>query len=146
MDVAIDIEALEAVVGRATADLPEVVAVYLFGSANDGRMRPDSDVDLAVLHDDGLGPLSRLDLRTTLASRVEAVVDRRVQVVSLAEASPILAFEALNGRVLLDRDPVARSLATVRMMQRYEDHRILLDRFYRPALARRALEGTFGRP
>lgn len=142
----VDNEALERAVEHASRDLPAVLAVYLFGSARDGTMRPDSDVDLAVLLEPSTQALRRLDIRTTLASRLEAVVRRRVQVVALAEADPILAFHALSGRLLLDRDPVERSLATVRMINRYEDERFTIEQFYRPALAARALRGTFGRP
>jgi len=31
------------------SEIPDVIAVYLFGSAAAGELRPDSDIDLAVL-------------------------------------------------------------------------------------------------
>ena len=31
------------------SEIPDVVAIYLFGSATAGELRPDSDIDLAVL-------------------------------------------------------------------------------------------------
>jgi hypothetical protein len=77
----------------------------LYGSAARGDDRPGSDVDLIVaLADRGRGlPLARL------AVKLEALLGRPVQIVSLGEAqsSPALLAESVrDGRVIADREGI----------------------------------------
>ena len=58
-------------------------AVYLFGSAGEGRLRPDSDVDLAVLVSNPMAPAQRWALTAQLAD----LVRRDVDLVDLRRAS-----------------------------------------------------------
>src|SRR5919197_1858371 len=81
----------------------------LYGSAARGDDRPGSDVDLIVaLTDPGRGlPLARL------GAKLEALLARPVQIVSLAEAksSPALLADAVrDGRVIVDRGGVWKRL------------------------------------
>ena len=61
------------------AALPDTQAIYLFGSAASGALRPDSDVDIAVLLPAVLarrvGNLGGSDLRLALESRLSRDVD-----------------------------------------------------------------------
>ena len=85
--------------------VPELVAVYRFGSSVTGERTPGIDVDLAVLATTPLDPLRRFDLQERLASALGQSVD----LVDLRVASPVMAIQIIgNGRVLLDEDAAAR--------------------------------------
>jgi predicted nucleotidyltransferase len=85
--------------------LPELVAIYRFGSSVSGERSPESDVDLAVLATTPIDPLLRFDLQERLASALRQSVD----LVDLRRASPVMAIQVIGkGRVLLDHDASAR--------------------------------------
>jgi predicted nucleotidyltransferase len=104
MDMLIEQEDRVAVAAIRSA-VPDVVAVYRFGSSISGERSPDSDVDLAVLAPTPLDPLFRFDLQERLAS----AFGRSVDLVDLRVASPVMAIQAIGrGRLLLDAEPSAR--------------------------------------
>ena len=85
--------------------VPELVAVYRFGSSVSGERSPGSDVDLAVLATTPIDPMLRFDLQEQLASALHQSVD----LVDLRAASPVMAILVIGkGRVLLDNDASAR--------------------------------------
>jgi predicted nucleotidyltransferase len=89
---------------------PEVVAVYLFGSVAEGRAHRESDVDLAVLLDwaSHATAASRFDAGIRLAGAVQGQLGRRVDLVVLNDAPPLLGRHAVTrGRRILCRDPRA---------------------------------------
>lgn len=99
---------------------PSVAAAILFGSAATGRMRPDSDLDLAVLFDEGHvpDPFEVFDLRET----VEKIAQRDVDLVVLNNASPILAFQAAKyGTLLVCNHQRAYHLFLARLISEYAD-------------------------
>ena len=80
-----------------------VAAAYLLGSAADGRLRPDSDVDIAVLP---TAP-NRLLLteRLTLAAELSRLAGREVDLGVLTTRNLVYAKEAVTrGRLIFDRD------------------------------------------
>ncbi len=111
------------------AQLDEVVAVIdrrlrpaailLYGSAATGQLRPDSDVDIAVL----LGrrsadPFELAALRTD----IEARLGRDVDLVALETASPILAMEVLRQhRILVNNQPQLLENFIVKTLGAYFD-------------------------
>ncbi len=84
-----------------------VVGATVFGSAQDGRVRPGSDLDLAVLFDQPLSGEEFLRFYSELCDQVPGV--EKVDLIRLNEADPILAFEAISGIFLCtnDRDKMA---------------------------------------
>lgn len=109
--------------------------ILLFGSGATGRLRSDSDVDIAVLlGGEAPDPFELAALRVDLA----ALLGREVDVVVLDTASPILAMEVLRRhRVLLNRRPEQLQRYVVKALGAYFD----LKRVRRPieeALQRRA--------
>lgn len=87
------------------AALPRAQAVYLFGSATDDSLRPDSDVDVAVLMPPGEDAAEVIGrpggLRVDLADSVHRAVD----VVDLRRASTVLKKEVVvNGQRIATRD------------------------------------------
>ena len=81
------------------------LCVYVFGSAARNALRPDSDVDIAVLARQSLEPFALF----TLAGELEDVFGYPVDLLDLASASTVMAKEVVSGgKVLLDLDPRAR--------------------------------------
>ena len=109
-------------VAKCAAGHPEIQAAYVFGSAASGRMRPDSDVDVAVLID-GVKRSGFLKYRLKLMADVGKALQRNdVDVVILNEASPLLAHRALSrGDLVFERSASARVRFQVRTAARYQD-------------------------
>ena len=93
---------LEAVVSYLSGQ-GHVAAAYLLGSAAEGRLRPDSDVDIAVLP---RSPNSlQLAERLTLAAELSRFVGREVDLGVLTTRNLVYAKEAVTrGRRIFDRD------------------------------------------
>ena len=79
-------------VAAAMQTFPEVKAVFLFGSMAEGRAKPESDVDLAVISDAPNIPTRRLDL---LASLVKVGLDN-VDLVFPDGRDVVLRYEAIR--------------------------------------------------
>lgn len=124
-----------------------VQLAYLFGSQATGQTHADSDVDIAVLLNDGLTGDERFAERLSLIGALSQVFRTdHVDVVILNEASPLLAYEALRYGVLLycvEED--ARIEFQVRTLRVYEDT-APLRHLLAEAMAERVKAGTFGRP
>lgn len=93
---------LEAIVSHLSGQC-NVAAAYLLGSAAEGRLRPDSDVDIAVLP---LSPKSlQLSERLTLAAELSRLAGREVDLGVLTTRNLVYAKEAVTrGRRIFDRD------------------------------------------
>ena len=109
--------------------LPDLVAVYLFGSTSAGNAGPESDVDLAVLARQRLDPSDRFDLQERLAS----VLRRPVDLADLRAASTVFAIQVVGGgRLLYESDSAARGrfedLAYSLYARLNEERRGVLDR------------------
>lgn len=105
---------------EALRDVPGLAAAVLFGSAAAGRLRADSDIDVALLfaHAAIPAPFDLLDLRGTL----EIAVGRDVDLVVLNDASPIIAYQALRAtKPFLLRDSTAYHFYAAGLVSRYED-------------------------
>jgi predicted nucleotidyltransferase len=75
-----------------------MLGAWLYGSHAAGRSRPDSDIDVAVLFDEPLDPVSLFDAGTRLAAFMQAPVD----LVDLRRAGGLLRVEATQrGRPLV---------------------------------------------
>jgi predicted nucleotidyltransferase len=115
----------------------DIVAAYLFGSVGRGTSGPRSDVDVAVLY--AATPPATLDgLPLDLASRIEHLVKRPVQVIVLNTAPADLVHRILrDGVLLLDRDPSVRIRFEVRARNEFFDLQpILIQYRRRPVPAR----------
>ena len=93
-------------VAAILAELPDAQAIYLFGSAAAGRLRADSDVDLAVLPLVPLEPLVRWNLQEKLAG----LLSRSVDLIDLRSASTVMRVQVIaNGTLLYEGDAFARA-------------------------------------
>src|SRR5437764_12325837 len=95
--------------GKAAAVLasrPNMLAAWVFGSAQEGHMRAGSDLDIGVLF---AAPPSLDALADLRADLQEALQFEHIDLVVLNNASPILRFAAVSGRLLCGRDPERRA-------------------------------------
>lgn len=96
-----------------------VHVAVLFGSAAKDRMRPDSDVDIAVLPspDRSLSPDDELGLGVEL----DRLLGRDVDLVRLDTASTLLRNEAAHGRLIYEGRRGAFADFVARTMLEYDD-------------------------
>lgn len=102
------------------AELPDVRAIYLFGSCAVQTERPDSDLDLAVLLPHGAGIPDRLGI----VSRLSEIAGREVDLVDLRDVGDILRFQVITRGKPLFKANLAEMLAWEgESMTRYQHHR-----------------------
>jgi len=106
------------------AGQPEVVLAYLFGSVARGEADRLSDVDVAVLLDESLGPEDRVDRQLRLMAALSDFSARETQVVLLNNASPLLAYRVVTEGILLhERSRTERIAFEVKARRVYFDWR-----------------------
>lgn len=87
-----------------------LLSAYLFGSVARGEAHRESDVDVGVLFDRGRHPAKRdrFEAGLLLAGRLEGALGRRVDLVVLNDAPPLLAREVVTrGERIVCTDPEA---------------------------------------
>jgi predicted nucleotidyltransferase len=82
-------------------NFPEIMAVYLFGSAATGRIHDESDIDLAIVPRDRSLALRRLDILSELAKEGFCNID----LVILPEDDIVLQYEAIRQNRLIYQKP-----------------------------------------
>ncbi|MCC7398213.1 MAG: nucleotidyltransferase domain-containing protein [Planctomycetes bacterium] len=102
---------------------PEVAVAWLFGSAARGTMRPDSDVDVAILFREGLAEAAREERLADLASRLAASCSpRELELVDLAAQGPVFVHRALvDGKRIVVNDDERRGTFEGESHVRYLD-------------------------
>ena len=99
--------------------LPDVWAIYVYGSFARGDEWPTSDLDLGVL----LPPGKRIDDLLALMAKVSSQVGRDVDLVNLREVGDILRREVLaDGRLLFAARPDQVLAWEASAMSRYARH------------------------
>jgi predicted nucleotidyltransferase len=85
--------------------IPDLIALYRFGSQTKGSARPESDVDLAVLACHPIPALRRFELTQELAAQLH----RDVDLVDLRNASTVMRMQVIStGECLASRDETGR--------------------------------------
>ncbi len=97
-----------------------VIFATVFGSSKGGVVAPGSDLDIAVLFRDPPRPGDEyLDYYLRLCAVVPAI--EVVDLVNLNTAGPILAFEAVSGRMICKNDPGQTATFYSLVCREYED-------------------------
>lgn len=78
--------------------IPDLIALYRFGSQANGNTRPESDVDLAVLARHPIPALRRFELAQELAAQLH----RDVDLVDLRTASTVMRMQVISTGECLD--------------------------------------------
>lgn len=100
--------------------LPQAAFIYLFGSSVDGIVKPGSDIDIAVYFAGNID----LDLIDNTVRIIEqAVPGAECDLTVLNSAGVVVAFEALQGRVLFFREENIEKYASFysSVCMRYEE-------------------------
>jgi uncharacterized protein len=122
---------LTAMIQRLAQD-DKIAAAYLLGSGAEGRLRADSDVDIALLPARGATLTGRERLH--LAADLTQLAGRPVDPGVLHTGNLVYAKEAVTrGRVIFERDPAARvrfaALALAMYADLQENRREVLDAY-----------------
>jgi len=102
---------------------PDIAAAYVFGSAAQNRLRPSSDIDIAVLFASGTpAKTARFERRLELAVALEEFLKRPVEVIDLEAAPPFLQHQIRkHGKLIVDKDPQRRKACEVASRRLYLD-------------------------
>jgi predicted nucleotidyltransferase len=95
-----------------------VVAAWVFGSAQEGIVRIGGDIDIGVLFDRKPSLDELIDLRICLQN---ALAYDDIDLVVLNDTSPILRFEAVSGRPVYVTDRICRAAFVSSAAREYED-------------------------
>jgi len=96
----------QAATSEQQESIPDLIAVYLFGSIARGDAFRESDVDLAVLAGAPIDAALRFDLE----GRLEEKLRKSVDLIDLRRASAVFRVQVLkDAAILLDVDPVRRA-------------------------------------
>jgi uncharacterized protein len=84
--------------------LPDVLSIYLFGSATTKFARTESDVDLAVLSQHKMAPLETWEL----SQKIAYVIRMDVDLIDLLQASTVLRMQIVGtGKRIYCKDKLA---------------------------------------
>lgn len=81
-----------ALIEHIKKSVPDIIALYRFGSQAKGTARPSSDVDLAVLARDPIPALHRFELAQEIAIQLHHDVD----LVDLRTASTVMRMQVIS--------------------------------------------------
>jgi predicted nucleotidyltransferase len=97
---------------------PEIETCVLYGSANQDRLTPQSDIDLAVASSEGLSKDTCLDF----SLQVAAELDREVSVIDMEKMFGLILQEVLvKGHTILCKRPSTKAKYISRMLEYSED-------------------------
>ncbi|MGM0396467.1 MAG: type VII toxin-antitoxin system MntA family adenylyltransferase antitoxin [Bacillota bacterium] len=105
----------------------DILFAYLFGSFVKGKVREDSDIDIAIYQ------VEKLDTDTYLAikSELSEACKREIDLIILNDATPLLKYEIYRNNILLfSRDKSVESNFKVKTLFEYNDFKKYLDLSY----------------
>lgn len=114
---------IDTIIATLCGSVPDIEAIWLFGSAGDGTLKTDSDVDLAVL----LAPGRRLAAHTARAidAALGPALGRPIDLIDLRGAPDTLRVMATwQGRLLWARDAQIPALFETEAAERYQTWRL----------------------
>ena len=122
-----NIEKEAAEIAKRIARLPQVKAIYLFGSQVTGRARDDSDIDLVVITD--TDSCAEDDAKNF---EVIGYSNDKVDVSVFSRLPIMIKFRVLKeGRLLFSRDAKELLRIKVDVYREYLDYSSFIKRFYK---------------
>ncbi len=126
------------VIKEYLASKPVIVLTYLFGSYAKERLRPTSDVDIAILAvDKKVNPsIDYYKLRFALEDELTKMLKRDVDVIPLNNAPLFLQHQVLKyGKIIFERSQRERVMFEVSSRRRYFDMKPRYDYYSEMTLA-----------
>jgi len=113
------IERLKEIVSRH----PKITTAFLYGTAASGKLRPNSDIDVALLLTEPYSQKELVSLETHVICDIEAAFHREADVKTLnqMEHLPLLHEIFSTGILLCDRDPAWRRDFVIKKNLEYFD-------------------------
>jgi len=106
--------------------------IYLFGSSYQGRMRPDSDIDVAILSDNSLDAYQFF----LIAQELAEALGREVDLIDLSQASTVFVAQVVgNSEILYCEDQIRKAYFELKAFKEYallnEERQVVLERIKR---------------
>lgn len=99
-----------------------VTAAYLFGSMAKGKTTGESDIDLGLLLKDDFNLLANFDYKLRLIRELEELTSKRMDIVFINTADPILQYEIRkHGKLVFERDKQKRIAYEILARKMYFD-------------------------
>ncbi len=99
-----------------------IIAVYLFGSVATEKMRPSSDIDIAVMSTCRIDGFKKAEMETELSN----LLHRDVDIVVFHQAEALLQHQILKyGKLLCEKDNSERVRQETASRRNYLDTRFL---------------------
>lgn len=119
-----DFERIKTAVVSRLKKMPDIKAVYLFGSYATGKEKPISDIDLCVITEKGIRQSKKLEILSCAGRNVE---------ISMFHDLPIALKAKVfrEGMLLFCRDNRLLIDIKIAVMKEYLDFKPVLDRFTR---------------
>ncbi len=143
--ILLGVKDIEKLISETLFPEPYILFALLFGSRAKGKVHPLSDYDIAVFLDVKKVPQSPYGIKSRITSLFSGrLKTQRVQIIILNEASPLLAFEAVNkGRLVFAKDAHIHHEFVFQTYQRYFDLKKLYQ-LQEDRLLERIKDGTYG--
>lgn len=104
-----------------------IIFAYIFGSYVQGKMRPDSDIDIAIYSEKKLDSETYLEIKMDLTDACK----REIDLIILNDANPLLKYEIYKNNILLfTRDNVLETSYKIKTLFEYNDVKRYLDLSY----------------
>lgn len=134
------VQTLRAYFNTNAGRVPEILAVYLFGSFARNTAREGSDIDVAFLFDRSFyksNPYEAFAIAQMMCADASKAVSRTVDAALLNGASLFFAHEIIStGRCLYEKDPEQRIRYEIALMGQYFDFMPFLRRLRQNKMAR----------
>jgi predicted nucleotidyltransferase len=100
-------------------NFPEIPFAHIFGSSANGEVKPGSDIDIAIWYN-GCDPLIKVKVLETIEPLIN---NTHIDIVNICNVNPLLAHEALAGKILYVREDQKSRYASFysRIAAEYED-------------------------
>lgn len=111
----------------------EILFAYVFGSYVQGKIRLDSDIDIAIYLEDEID----LDRYLAIKMKLTEVCKREVDLVILNEATPLLKYEIYRNNIpIFSRNRDIETRYKVKLLFEYNDIKRYLDMAYQKNIER----------
>ena len=110
-----------------------IIFAYIFGSYAKGKMRANSDIDIAVYLDQEIDTETYLEIKMLLSD----ICEREVDLIILNDAPPLLKYQVYKNNILLfTRNKSIETHYKVKTLFEYNDFKRYLDLAYEKTIER----------